>query len=194
MKVITRFIASGAAFVLCACVQYSKPQQFHSENFNWSITIPENFTAVGEGDWKKMQDKGTAAMENTLGEEVINEAKTIFVFKNGKFNYLEANYQPFDAADGDYDATRKDVNAVLFGTFQTQIPGAGIDSVTSVEQIGGLQFHVFKIKIDLPNKVTMRTSMYSRLFDQREFSVNITFVDDEMGEKMLTAWRESTFN
>jgi hypothetical protein len=31
------------------------------------------------------------------------------------------------------------------------------------------------------------------LFDKRDFSVNIMFIDTAKGEKMLSAWRESKF-
>ena len=36
--------------------------------------------------------------------------------------------------------------------------------------------------------------MYSRLFDKKEFSVNIIFIDEKKGQLMLESWRNSTFS
>lgn len=181
---------------LAACNRQpaSPPQTLYDENFNWTITIPENFNSVSPDDWKKLQSKGTSAIENTFGEEVINQAQTIFVFKNADFNYLESNYQPFDATvDGNYHEARKSVNEILFETFKTQMPDATVDSASSVVEISGLNFYKFNVKLGFPNGVTMHSLMYSRLFGTREFSVNIMYVDEEQGKKMLSAWENSSF-
>lgn len=37
-------------------------------------------------------------MEQTAGGKIVNQAKTIFVFRQDQFDYLESNYQPFDTA------------------------------------------------------------------------------------------------
>ena len=125
---------------------------------------------------------------------VINQAKTIFVFKNADYNYLESNYQPFDMeVDGDYLESCKNVNEILYETFRTQMPNAVIDSSSNLETISSLDFHTFKMKIDLPNGITMHSFMYSRLFDKKEFSVNIMYVDDKQGQKMVSAWTNSKF-
>lgn len=49
------------------------------------------------------------------------------------------------------------------------------------------------MKIYFPNGMTMHSLMYSRLFDDREFSVNIMYVDERQGKRMIEAWTKSTF-
>jgi len=170
------------------------PQKIYNDEFKWSIVIPENFTNVSPADLEKLQNKGADAIENTYGEEVVNQAKKIFAFKNADFNYLESNYQPFDIeVDGDYLESCKNVNEIYYETFKTQMPDAVIDSSTGVEKISGLDFQTFKVKINLQNGMTMHALMYSRLFDKKEFSVNIFYVDDKQGEKMISAWTNSKF-
>lgn len=149
---------------------------------------------MSPSDWEKLQKRGTDAIEDTYDEVVVNNAKTIFVFKNGDFNYLESNYQPFDEdTDGDFIESCKNVNEVLYETFKAQMANAVVDSSSSVEKIGGLEFQTFKMQIAFPNGMMMRTFMYSRLFDKKEFSVNITYLDDKQGERMINAWTHSTF-
>lgn len=190
------FIQLALLLLFSSCTKEIKtdPKKVYNEEFKWSIVIPENFTNVDPDVWVEMQSKGVEAIENTYGEKLVDQTNTIFVFKNADFNYLESNYQPFDEAiDGDYLESCKAVNGILYETFMTQMPGVVIDSSRSVEKISNLDFQTFKMKIDLPNGITMHSLMYSRLFDKKEFSVNIMYVDDEQGKKMVKAWTNSTF-
>lgn len=174
--------------------QKTAKQEIHNKDFNWTITIPENFENVSTADWAKMQNKGADAIEKTYEEEVINQSKTIFVFKSDQLNYFESNYQPFDpSVDGDYLESCKAVDEVLYETFKAQMPGIKIDTTRTVEKIDNLEFQTLKMKVEYPNKMIMNLLMYSRLFDKKEFTVNIMFVDKLKGQKMLASWRESKF-
>ncbi|WP_424963806.1 hypothetical protein [Ekhidna sp.] len=181
-------------FSNCTSQTKTEAKQLYNEEFKWSIIIPEDFNGVSPSDWKKMQNKGANAIEDTYGEEVINQAKIIFVFKSGDLNYFESNQQPFDESiDGDYLESWGGVNEVLYETFKAQMPGTKLDSSTYTTDISGLTFYTFKMKIDYPNGLTLNTLMYSRLFDEKEFSVNIMYMDEELGERMIQSWESSTF-
>jgi hypothetical protein len=141
-----------------------------------------------------MQNKGIDAIEKTYEGEVINQSKTICVFQSDQLNYFECNYQPFDpSVDGDYLKSCREVDEVLYETFKAQLPGIKIDTTRTVETIDNLVFQILKMKIEYPNKVTLNLLMFSRLFDKREFSVNIMYVDELKGEEMLECWRGSKF-
>jgi len=174
--------------------QTTPKKEIYNKDFNWTITIPENFQNVSAEEWEKMQNKGADAIEKTYDEEVINQSKTIFVFKNDQLNYFESNYQPFDTAiDGDYFESCKNVNNMLYETFITQLPDIKIDSVSTIEKIDNLEFQLFKMKVEYPNKMVLNVLMYSRLFDKKEFSVNIMYVDNNKGKQMLESWKKSKF-
>ena len=174
--------------------QTTAKSEIYNKDFGWKITIPENFENVSAEDWTKMQNKGADAIEKTFEGEVINQAKTIFVFKSDQLNYFESNYQPFDVSiDGDYLESCKNVNEVLLETFKTQMPKAKIDTTRSVEKIDNLEFQTFKIKIEYPNKMILTVLMYSRLFNKKEFTINIMYVDNKKGLMMTEAWKNSKF-
>ena len=42
-------------------------------------------------------------------------------------------------------------------------------------------------------KRTLNMLTYSRLFDKQLFTLNISYIDEEIGQKMLNAWKNSTF-
>ena len=190
-----KLVLFGLIIIFQSCNgQKKQKQEIHNKDFNWTITIPENFENVSSADLAKMQNKGADAIEKTYEEEVINQSKTIFVFKSDQLNYFESNYQPFDPkVDGDYLESCRAVDEVLYGTFKAQMPGVKIDTTRTVEKIDNLEFQTLTMKVEYPNKMILNLFMFSRLFDKREFTVNIMYVDKLKGQKMLDSWRESKF-
>lgn len=186
----------GLIFILQSCNSQTKidKKEFFNKDFNWTIIIPENFEIVPSEEWMKMQNKGADAIEKSYETKVENNAKTIFAFKSDQFNYFESNYQPFDTIEnGNYDESCRDVNKILYGTFESQMPNAKLDSISSKEIINGLTFNKFKTTIYFPNKMIMECLMYSRLFGKREFTVNIMTVDTTKQKVLLDAWTNSKF-
>ncbi|MCY1486177.1 hypothetical protein D3C87_297340 [compost metagenome] len=183
-----------AAAILSCHAQTADSNTIYNKDFKWTIVIPKDFVSVSTEEWSKVQNKGTNALEKTIGQEIINQAKTIFVFQNDQFNYFEANYQPFDeATDGNYLESCKAINDIVFETFKSQMPQAKIERSSSTEKIDGFVFQTFKVKIELPNKMVMTLLMFSRLFEKKELTVNIMYIDTSKGEKMLASWRNSKF-
>ena len=183
------------AILLAACSGQSTTQkEIFNQDFNWTIIPPDGFESVSSEEWARLQNKGASAIEDTYGEEIVNQGKTIFVFKSGQLNYFESNYQPFDeSVDGDHLESVKAVNEMMYGTFMSQMPNAKVDTTLSTEKIDNLDFYVTNMKITYPNNMVMKILMYNRLFEKKEFTVNITYVDEEKGEQMKSTWRNSKF-
>jgi hypothetical protein len=193
MKAQVLFLLTLTLLIRCSG-QTAEQKEIYSKEFNWSIKIPDNFDNVSGEEWEKMQNKGLSAIEKTYGQDVENKSKIIFVFKSGQLNYFESNYQPFDEdVDGDYGESFEAVNQILYETFISQMPGIEIDTARTTEVIDNLDFHVYKMKITYPNDMVLNFMMYSRLFDKREFTVNIIYVDGAKGEQMKQAWVASKF-
>jgi hypothetical protein len=169
-------------------------KEYFYKPLKWKILIPEGTKSVSNEEWDKLEQKGAAAIEKTYGEKVENNATTLFVVKYDDLNYFEANQQPYDSiADADYPAYFQGVNDVLYETFKEQIPNGNIDTSSSQELIAGLLFQKFRLSIGLPNNIVIRLLMYSRPFGDKEFTVNIMYVDEEKGIRMMSAWKKSTF-
>ena len=193
MKKIHVFIF-GTLLCFLSCKGQSTDTKFYDKEFKWSIEIPKDFYKVGKEEWSEKQQKGKDAIEKTVGEEIVNQSKTIFIFKADDMNYFEANYQPYDTeSDGDYLENYKNVNRTIYQTFKENMPNAKIDTLSSTEKINDLLFYKYEAKIHLPNNMILDMIMYSRLFDKKEFTVNIMFVDVKKGKQMMDAWKNSTF-
>ncbi|PKH52606.1 hypothetical protein CXF68_18705 [Tenacibaculum sp. Bg11-29] len=193
-KIIFNYIPLLLLFLSCNSLAESDLETLKIEDFNWTVNIPENFKPINKEEWNKTLTKGINAIENTFEQEVENQAVTIFTYKNGQFNNFEANWQPFDfKIDGDYLETYSGVNKMIYQTIETQMPDAKLDSVSSTQKVNGLKFQRFDISIDLPNGIKMRTIGFSRLFNKKEFTMNITSVDEKIEQKMLDAFLNSKF-
>ena len=163
-------------------------------DFNWTITIPEGFERVDDKDWGKIQSRGEAAIEDTYGEEVINQTEVIFVYRSGELNFIEANHQPYDPTLFEtYEASCRELYGLLYETFSVQMPDARLDTLISTEVIDGLEFQKFEIVIHYPNDLQLTAFMYNYLFDDRDFSLNIMYVEEPKGQQMLGSWKNCSF-
>lgn len=195
MNRLNYYLICLTVFMQSCYGQISPKMKIYNEDFKWTITIPENFEKLSNEQWSKMQNKGAAAIEKTYDGKIINQTTILFVFKSGQTNYFESNYQPYDiTTDGEYLENCNAVNEMLYETFKSQMPNIKIDTTKTVEKIDHLEFQNFKMKVEYPNKMILTILMYNRLFENKEFTVNIMYLDDKKGEQMINAWKASTFN
>lgn len=166
----------------------------HIEDFNWTITIPKSLSLVDKSEQEERINKGEEAIEKTTGEDIVNEAVTIFAYKNGQITNLEALWQPFDEeVDGEYLETYSEVNNIIYQIFETQMPNAKLDSISSKQKVNDLEFYRFDMTIDFPDGIKIKVIRFSRLFDKKELAINIKYADEKIGENMLTAFLNSKF-
>ncbi|MEM9984265.1 MAG: hypothetical protein AAF804_04155 [Bacteroidota bacterium] len=194
MKTYLATIISLLIFSSFCLGQNNSTQTLSNQEFNWTMQLPVGFERVDAKEWMRLQNRGQDAIEDTYEGEVVNQTQPIFVFKSGQFNYIEANVQPFDLEiEGDYLETRRQLGVVLYETFMAQMPGVKVDTSFATETIDGLNFQRFQFKVQYPNSVVLYGLMYSRLFDERDLTVNIIYLDEAKGAEMLEAWRASRF-
>ncbi len=180
--------------LLTSCKDQTPEQEFYSKEFKWKIIIPSGFEKIETDDWREYQNKGVKAMEKTFDTIIENQTRTLFSFKNGKHNIFESNIQPFDVEiDGDYFESNKSVKYIMYETINDQVKGVEIDSLSFKKVISGKEFDSFKMTITYPNKVVLNTLTYSRLFNKTDFTVNITYIDEKEGKKMIKKWENSVF-
>ena len=129
-----------------------------------------------------------------MNAPIVNHSKPIFVFKADQAHYFESNSQPFDpAVDGDFMETSKAVDDILYKTMASQMPSAKIDSATTTEDIDNRKFQKFSMEITLPNQIVLHMLMYNRLFDKKELTIAILYVDKAKGDAIISALRNSKF-
>lgn len=172
----------------------SEPRVIVNDEFNWTITIPAGFEEVKASEWDDLQQTGEEAIEKTIDGNITNFGETIFVFRKGLHNVMEANHQPFDPnVDGPYEESHQVVQDIMYETFQQQIPDAIIDSSSTKTTISDHLFHTSIMKVTYPNGNVLNTISFSRLFHDRDFTINLMYLDEEIGKQMIKAWENSEF-
>jgi hypothetical protein len=175
-------------------IQQQLTQEFYVENFKWKITIPENMKTENPEKWKKSNEVGVQMVEDTYNEKVEDNTIPICIFTNGGLNVFEAKYQTYNPeVDGSPSELTKTIYKMIYTTLVTQIPNAVVDTLTTIQKIDNLDFNLLKMDITYQKKKILNISMYSRLFENQMFVFTITYQDEEIGEKMLAAWKNSTF-
>jgi hypothetical protein len=96
--------------------------------------------------------------------------------------------------DGSFLKSCKGINDVLYTTFKKQIPGAKIDSASLITKINNLRFNTFILRIEISENVIFNVYSFSRLFLNKELCVNIMYLNNNKGDEMLDAWKNSTFS
>lgn len=169
--------------------------EFYSKEFRWKILIPAGFESESAEQYEALHKNGAAELEKSLNGKIKDQSKQICSFKNEKFNYFEANEQPFDAkTEAEYLTICKNVDDLLYNNFKKQTgDDAKIDTTLSIEKIDGLAFQCFKLQMISNDEIIMNMFTYSRLFNKKEFTVAIVFINKEKGDLILDAWRNSKF-
>jgi len=188
------FLLSIIGFLILTSCNKEGVRVIANDDFKWTVTVPKKFKELSESEWDKVEDKGVETFESVYGEEVENRATTIFAYKNGKFQTFESNYQIHDLeTEGDYFESNKEVNQIMYETFEKTIPNATLDSISSKQMIDGLEFDRFEINIDFPNGIEMTTVGYSRLFNDKDFTINIVYTKESVGKELIKNILNSKF-
>lgn len=188
LKILLLVVLTG--FQICIAQTESNLKTIHVKEFEWTVTIPENFTPEKEAEWGKIIEKSI----DFHGEDILNQEATIFAYQNNKFNKFDAVWQPYDAEIcGDYLELNAEANQVMYKMYESQIPKANFDSITKTQIISKLEFKRFDVEIDVPDVFHMEIIRFYRLFGNKQFNMYITVIDEKIGEKMLAAFLQSEF-
>tara|TARA_R110002073_G_scaffold89852_1_gene212382 strand:- start:7741 stop:8319 length:579 start_codon:yes stop_codon:yes gene_type:complete len=177
-----------------SCKNQIKNRQFFIEEFNWTLVAPEGFKYTSAKEVKKIRGRGMEILKDTYGDEVEDRTINLFFIENGKLNKFEANFQPFDeTVDGNYSEANKELNELMVNAFTVNLDDIKIDTISSKEKIDKLDFHLFKIKVTYPNNMVLHTYMFNRLFEKKDLTCTIIFIDEKLGLEMLNSFKKSKF-
>jgi hypothetical protein len=180
--------------ILTSCNTKEEIRVIENDDFKWTVKIPKNFRELSESEWNKVEDRGMDVFENVYGEEVENRVTTLFAFKNGKFQTFESNYQIHDLErDGDHTESNHEVNKIMYEALEETMPNVTLDSISSKEIINGLEFNRFEMNIDFPNGIEMTTVGYNRLFNDKDFTINIVYTKESVGKELIENILNSKF-
>lgn len=170
-------------------------KKFYYADLKWTIILPSDFKEISITEGEVLEQKGIDHMEKALDEELDNllPVKNIFSMRKTAFDFFEANILPYKPSDGNYEDALKNVWDVMNTSYKNMVAEGKVKIENTTEIVGGLKFYKNTVIIELPNKMTMHTHMYSRLFGNKDLTVNILYVDKGTGERLMKSWHSSIF-
>ena len=106
-------------------------QKFYNEKFKWEIIIPEGFEKISAQESEFREKKGLEILSKNFDGEIEDKRTSIFEFKNGRFNTMEANYTPFDSLKGwNYTEIKKEVQKIYYKSFLTLPSVVKVDTIS----------------------------------------------------------------
>ncbi len=171
-------------------------QTYTSEEIGWRIVIPKNWTITQREETDEFQSKGQDAIEESTGQKVdISELRNLVGFQKDHSNLFQSTSEPFEEEyEGEWEESNSALRDVIIQVYRDKGIKVGASEIET-EDIGGLEFHKYSIRIYSPTgELILHQIMYSRLINGVDFDVNINYNDEELGREMLEAWRSSEFD
>jgi hypothetical protein len=192
---IKKYIYLSLTILFFNCQQAEK-RAFNNEMFGWKVSFPENFYDINKDKWTELKSNGEKLIVNDSNLNITDQSKTIFVIENGEFNRFESNYtlkKNFIEPNSTFEQSMKKINIVLYDSFKDKVPDAKIDSLTTFEKIDNLEFMKFEINTQFEDGLTIKSKSYKRLFYDKVLSINIIYMNEYEGNKIMESFINSKF-
>jgi len=207
MKLIRLFLF--IAVIFCSCKQRDakhldpnkqvdegsvKGEVYNSPDIGWTITIPTGWTVVSRDQTDANDKKGSEAMKKAYkGEINMSKLKHLISFQKDKFNVFMSTYEPFKDGAEAYEQNCLAVNNLIYETYTQQ--GIKSDTSSGKELIHGHYFRTFYATLYAPGgQAVLRQILYSRLINEKDFTVTLNYNNEKDKEAMMDAWKNSTIS
>lgn len=186
-----------ALLTILNCEGQDSSKQFFFPQVGW--TIIANPTKFADSSlFNSITRKANSAMNDTYGTDIdlAKEVHSLFTIIDGNYNLFGSTINLFDSSifptwELSYLASKQ----MILNVLENQSPALKIlDTLSGYEIIDGLRFEKFYMKTFYPSQsLTMNTYWFYRKQNQYDFSINISFTDDEKGKLFLEILRKSRF-
>lgn len=161
------------------------------------MIIPDNFELISAKEKDRQLNIGKEKINDLYNSDIdLTDIGDPQIFTSNKTNYFLLNVQKFDSIEdtnNNYLSLVNQTNSAVLETYKRGFPDAKIESNTSSENIDGISFIKYVLKVTVSKKTTMYVISYNHLFKDKDFIFSIIFTDVEKGEEVLRKFRKSKF-
>lgn len=161
----------------------------------FQIVLPPSFSRLSESEKSKKLNQGKDKIDELFESDIdlggVGEAQ---LFKVDETNYFIFSVQDFDPkVDGDYLAAINETNSMVIDAYKKAFPNKEMTYKTVSENVDGVKFIKFILKMKLSERTTMNVINYNKLFGTKDFIASIIFTNIENGRKMEDAFKNAKF-
>ena len=177
----------------CSAQNFSN-EEFQIANWSWKLSVPDFLTAYDQQEWKKVQNRGKEAVEDTYNLDLKNKVQTIFIYQAKDSSLFEATIEKFNIEKTpDYIASCLWNNDFMYDFLTKNAPEAQLDTTISVVNVDHIDFQAINLKLSFPDGTVRSSFILRSLFDDMELTVSVIYNNDKSLEKILEVFKKSKF-
>jgi hypothetical protein len=170
-------------------------KKYSFREIGWTIILPEGFKTADSIEIEKVNEKGMKLVEESSGISMgMKELRTLIAANKDAYNYFNSTIRKFNPAEeGNYDSSTKIVKEVIFKTFVDNMPGAKLDSSTSIATIDEVVFDKFKVRIIVAENIELNMVLLSKLYKGYDFGISYLYIDELNRNQIESMLNKSKF-
>ena len=124
--------------------------------------------------------------------ELSGKEINLITFRKNKLSKLQASIVPFkESYKGEWNDKYPLIKEYIYNVFKSQ--NVIVDSTSNTENIDGVKFEVFNLKISKNNNLLMEQNMYRTYLNDYDFIINMTSDKPLYKKQLLNTLRTSKF-
>ncbi|MGV8830165.1 MAG: hypothetical protein ACWA6U_17795 [Breznakibacter sp.] len=171
-----------------------KGDVFRSELIGWEMKIPEGWKVLSNEELYYRDNKGLSYIDKNQEKDITISGKHLIVFQKDMFNNFDASVEPimFDNKKG-WQEFRNNSKALIVETLTNL--GAQFDTISDKIYVSNVDLDVFHIALKGPmGGVVLRQELYSCYLNGHDFSVTISYNNENDKKTMFDALKNSKFD
>jgi hypothetical protein len=166
------------------------------KEIGWRVTVQADFQIADNQKAEEATQRGLGMVKGATGVKGdISHFKVLVYAKNSPGNMFQASLEDFArGSDSGLRKTMKHVKDVLYTTIAKEIPTSALDSISSIQEIDGMSFDKFDLKITLEGRGEAHTIMLSKYYKGYDFGITYSYINDSIKQEIETMLQNSKFD
>jgi len=183
---------------IASCSGQDNVKEYRFPQVGWTLKISTTENFLDSAQFEVISKNATDIINNTYNSDInLKELKPLFIIRQGQYNLIGSSINLFDtSAFESWQDSYFISKQILIKTITDLGPAVKIlDTITSIEIIDNLQFEKLYVKTFYQSlNFTMHNYWYYRKQNDYDFSINISYVDPEIGAHFFEILRNSKFD
>ncbi|QCE43180.1 hypothetical protein [Psychroserpens sp. NJDZ02] len=193
MKLINNIAFLTMSILLINCSK-KEVKYFTAQEIDWKIEIPSKWTIENQSVLNQNIKQGEQLIKKTVDKdfELGGKEISLITFRKNTLSKLQASIIPFkESYKGEWYDKYPLIKEYIFNVFKSQ--SVIVDTTSNTENISGVTFEVFNLKISKHNRAVMEQNMYRTYINGYDFIINITSDKPLYKKQLIQTLRNSKF-
>lgn len=168
---------------------------YTSNEIGWTMQIPEGWKILTRNQATETIKKGRKYVEETIGQKItVGKGKNLLHLKKDQRHAFQSSAEPFISEYGaDWKEFNETMKQLIMNTYSSKGMRPEVTGTTT-ETIDEIEFKVYEFTLYSPDgNVFLRQIAYGSLINGYDFGMSFSYIDNQIRDELLSAWRKSKF-